>query len=201
MNARVSKQNVLALLTRGDRNRRSGLLAVAAILILLLASSCGAGEPQASAGLEEPGEVSTQGASAVAYNAVDATTGEPVSMDDLLGRPAIVSSWATWCAPCRRELPALERLHQEQPKDGLQVVIVNLDTANRDEKIINDMVEELGLTMTQWRDGADNFTMVFKGFGLPMSVLVDANGEIVHTWHGAINPDSDNVRAILADYM
>ncbi|MFA5565560.1 MAG: TlpA disulfide reductase family protein [Acidimicrobiia bacterium] len=198
MNARASKPSEFGLLARTSRRHWGGVLAVLVSLLMVLASSCSSDNQAVKPNGSGAAAGNANGDSvSVAYNAVDAVTGEAVSIDDLVGRPAMVSSWATWCAPCRRELPALERLHLEQPKDGLQVVIVNLDSSTRDETIIQKMVDDLDLTMTQWRDGDDNFTQIFKGFGVPMSVLIDSSGQIVHTWHGAINPDSEGVRSII----
>lgn len=198
MNIRASRSSELELLARAPQRHRGTILAVVVSLLVVLVSACGADSQAVKPNGSGAAAGKSSGETApIAYSAVNATTGETVSMDDLLGRPAIVSSWATWCAPCRRELPALERLHLEQPSDGLQVVIVNLDSSTRDEAIIQKMVDDLDLTMTQWRDGDDNFTQIFKGFGVPMSVLIDASGQIVHTWHGAINPDSDGVRSVI----
>lgn len=115
-------------------------------------------------------------------------------MSDLRGRPAIIASWATWCVPCRKELPALERFHQEQGADGVQVVIVNLDSAGNDTAVA-EFVEKYGLTMTQWRDADDSFTPTFKGLGIPMSVLVDHDGVVTERWYGALDPEEPKVAA------
>lgn len=129
----------------------------------------------------------------VSYRAADSNTGKPVSLAQLRGRPVLLSSWATWCAPCRKELPALERLHRAQGNDGLRVVAVNLDSDGHDADV-RAMVDELGLTMTQWHDDENTFTLKFHGFGVPMSILLDREGQIVKTWHGALHPDDPDVR-------
>lgn len=138
---------------------------------------------------------------AITYTAVDVASGDPVSLADLRGRPALLSSWTTWCVPCRVELPRLEKLHEARAADGLQVVIVNIDAPGTDEGAIAAFTGKLGLTMRQWRDPDGDFTTTFRGFALPMSVLVDASGEIVHTWHGPMNPADDDVRTALDDVL
>lgn len=164
-----------------SRHHRGGLSAVAVVLVAGLVA-CGSGNGARS---PEP---------TISYRAVDSATGKPVSLSSLRGRPALLSSWATWCAPCRKELPALERLHQAQGPDGLQVVIVNLDEPTAASGAVQKMVDELGLTMTQWKDPDGTFTTTFRGIAVPMSVLLDASGRVVEKWHGPLDPDDPDVR-------
>lgn len=154
-------------------------------------TGCG-GSGVSAAGGPETSDVTSPDAQPVSYEAVDAVTGENVSMLGLRGRPAIIASWATWCVPCRKELPALERLHRQQGEDGVQVVIVNLDSKGNDEAV-GEFVDRFGLTMSQWRDADDRFTPTFKGLGIPMSVLVDHEGVVVERWYGALDPEEPRV--------
>lgn len=70
---------------------------------------------------------------------------------------------------------------------------MNLDSDGHDADV-RAMVDELGLTMTQWHDDENTFTLKFHGFGVPMSILLDREGQIVKTWHGALHPDDPDVR-------
>lgn len=171
----------------------------AMVALVAVASSCGGGRAQGPTDTSTDADVVT-GAEPVSYEAVDAVTGKKVSMADLRGRPAIIASWATWCVPCRKELPALERLHRAQGDDGVRVVIVNLDSAGDDEAVA-EFVDQFGLTMTQWSDADDRFTPTFKGLGIPMSALVDGDGVIVERWYGALDPDDPSVADALRDVM
>lgn len=162
--------------------RRRRVFAAVTVLVALWGAACSSAP---SAG------------EAIAYEAVEAATGAPVSLADLRGRPALLSSWTTWCVPCRVELPRMEKLYEARAADGLQVVVVNIDAPGTDEAAITAFADKLGLTMPRWRDPAGDFTTVFRGFALPMSVLVDASGEVVHTWHGPMNPADDDVREVL----
>lgn len=166
---------------------------------IAVTSSCGGARAPEATGVLTDADVLAD-AEPVSYDAVDAVTGEKVSMADLRGRPAIIASWATWCVPCRKELPALERLHRAQGDDGVRVVIVNLDSGGDDDAVA-EFVDRFGLTMTQWRDADDRFTPVFKGLGIPMSALVDRDGVIVERWYGALDPDDPTVADALRDVM
>lgn len=190
-------------LTPARRGFRQLVLAV--VLVSLGAVSlagCGGSEPSTQETGTDTGsrEVAAVDYTPISYEAVDAVTGEPVSMDQLRGRPALISSWATWCAPCRKELPALERFHREQGDGGVQVVIVNLDSAGNDSAVA-DFVDEFGLTMTQWRDADDAFTRTFKGLGIPMSVLVDHEGAAVERWYGALDPEDPEVAGRIEEVL
>lgn len=176
--------------TRVIRQHRRGTLVAAVAVLTLALVACSSSQAEKAGKNEQPRPLT--------YEAVDAVTGEPVSLTDLRGRPALLASWATWCAPCRKELPRLEQLHKAQGDDGLQVVVVNLDSPGKDSATIQEIAAGYGLTMRQWRDSEDTFTVAFKGFGIPMSVLLDHRGVVVHRWYGAINPADEDVKGPIA---
>ena len=175
-------------LHRPRRDRRRALLKCA-LTVALAAPVVACGSTQ---------EKASKADSAISYRATDVGTGKAVSLATLRGRPALLSSWATWCAPCRRELPELQELHQAQGDDGLQVVVVNVDSPDVAAAEIDGMATSLGLTMPQWRDPEGDFTSTFKGFGIPMSVLIDDNGQVLKTWHGILRPNDPEVRDRIA---
>lgn len=151
--------------------RRRGALAIATAAALL--AGCGGGAGDAG----PPAD----------YAATDLATGAPVSLADLRGSPVLLSTWATWCEPCRKEMPQLERLYAERRDDGLVVVAVNVNAAGPDERRIDALVRQWGLTMPLWRDADDRVTAEFGGMGVPMSVLIGADGVERATWHGAVD--------------
>ena len=108
------------------------------------------------------------------------------STRELRGRPALLTSWATWCTECRYELPQLERLWREQRDQGLQVVAVNVDTTGGVGPP-GRAADAYGLTMPLWSDESNSFTSFFGGIGVPTSVLLDERGRIVHVWKGAVD--------------
>jgi cytochrome c-type biogenesis protein len=125
----------------------------------------------------------------IEYAAADLVTGEAVSLTTLRGGPVLLSSWATWCEPCKEELPKLEALYQQRVDDGLQMVAVNVNAAGPAEREIDNMVEQLGLTMPTWRDDENRFTVVFGGMGVPTNVLIGADGRVIQKWLGAVDVD------------
>lgn len=155
---------------------------------LALAACGGSG----GSGLDEAGA-----GEAVEYGAHDFASGAEVDVESLRGRPVLLSSWASWCPPCERELPELERLHREEA-DELQVVVVNVDEEEVDHGDLAATIERHGLTMPIWRDASGSFLETFRGVGFPIHALLDADGRVAATWIGVIDPDGAAFRDALA---
>lgn len=132
------------------------------------------------------------------YRAEDLLSGVAVDLADLRGQVVLLSGWATWCAPCRAELPDLNELYEERRDDGLIVVAVNLDAAGPSTRQVLPAVEEMGLTMPTWIDSDNDFALVFGAVSMPTNVLIDRDGVVRHTWNGAIDPDEDDVADMIA---
>jgi cytochrome c biogenesis protein CcmG/thiol:disulfide interchange protein DsbE len=126
--------------------------------------------------------------------------GARVSMADLQGRPALLTSWATWCKSCKTLLPALEQLHEDQGRTGIRVVAVNIDASGSEGDVVA-VEEQYALTMGRWRDGDNDFSQAFRAQGVPTSVLVDADGTVVHRWPGGVTLDDAETRRILEQIL
>jgi len=135
--------------------------------------------------------------------------GQPVSLRDLRGRVVVLNVWATWCAPCVQEMPALERLHRALAPEGLAVIGVNVDAAPtllegaglRLEDRVAAFVEELGLTFPIWLDSERAIEKAYRITGLPTTFVIDRNGRIVRQDRGAVAwdepPHSTQIRELL----
>lgn len=105
--------------------------------------------------------------------------GKPMSLKDFEGKLLLVNLWATWCVPCRKEMPALDTLQKDLGGDRFEVVAINLDT--RDPEKPKAFLNEIGIKSLSFF--ADSGTKSFqalraagRGFGLPTTLLVDAKG-------------------------
>jgi thiol-disulfide isomerase/thioredoxin len=130
------------------------------------------------------------------YTAVVYENGETVSVASLRGKPALLSSWATWCAECQHELPSLEQLWERREGDGLQIVAVNIDV-DTENPGIPQMISDLGMTMPVWSDPDNTYSDVFNAPGVPVSVLLDARGQVVKTWIGRTDFQAEDVSAAI----
>jgi cytochrome c-type biogenesis protein len=138
------------------------------LVILLTGLSVACSRPPSSGQL---GEV------APAYSA-PALNGESVALAGLRGQVVLLNVWATWCIPCRKELPELQQLHQELASRGLRVVGVSVDDGSAD-RAVAEFVRNFGITYTILRDPAENVSHTFAIPGVPASFLIDRNGKVV----------------------
>jgi thiol-disulfide isomerase/thioredoxin len=105
--------------------------------------------------------------------------GQPMTLADLKGRTVLLNLWATWCAPCRHEMPALDKLQADLGAKDFEVVAVNIDTRNLEKP--KAWLKEAGVTRLAYY--ADPQAKVFqdlrqigKAVGMPTTFLIDPNG-------------------------
>jgi thiol-disulfide isomerase/thioredoxin len=119
-----------------------------------------------------------------------------VSLADLQGKVVLLNSWATWCAPCLTELPDFETLHQRLHGRGLEIVGVNIDEGEVDEKVAR-LVKKIGLSFPIWRDPRNRFAKRFRVLGVPETLLIGRDGAILRRWNGPMDPaEPDNAASI-----
>jgi len=105
--------------------------------------------------------------------------GKPVTLADFKGRTILLNLWATWCVPCRAEMPLLDALEQKLGGPDFQVVAVNIDT--RDPEKPKAFLKEIGVKkLAYYADGnAKSFQelkAIGRAFGMPTTLLVDGQG-------------------------
>lgn len=153
-----------------------------------------------------PVDVGTQ---APAFTATD-MEGRPVSLDDLRGQVVLLNVWATWCGPCRDEMPSMERLHRELGPRGLKIVAVSVDAApgaatprGQPGGDVADFARQLGLTFTIWHDPAGDIQRTYRTTGVPESFIIGRDGVIQKKVIGATEWDEgshpDLLRRLLAE--
>jgi thiol-disulfide isomerase/thioredoxin len=105
--------------------------------------------------------------------------GRAMTLADLRGRVVLLNLWATWCAPCRKEMPALDRLQAEMGGAEFEVVAVNIDQRNLDRP--RAFLQEIGVTRLGWY--ADPSARIFqqlravdRAVGMPTTLLIDRDG-------------------------
>lgn len=111
-------------------------------------------------------------------------SGEPVSLSDYLGQVILVNLWATWCPPCREEMPALQDFYNQYNADGF--VLIAIDQGETSEQVI-PFVDEFNLTFPVWLDTGSQAGRIFKTMSLPSSYVIDRSGQVRLMWIGAIS--------------
>ena len=103
--------------------------------------------------------------------------GETVSLSDFRGQAVLITLWATWCPPCKEEMPTLQRLYREYREQGLVVLGVNV-TAQDDPMAISPFVEHFGLTFPILLDEQADVSAAYSLRSLPTSYFIDRDGRI-----------------------
>ncbi len=106
--------------------------------------------------------------------------GRPVSLKGFRGKVVFLNFWATWCVPCREEMPAMERLHREYGTRGLAMVAVNFQESKAEARAFAD---EFRLTFPILLDTKGAVTRSYAVRALPVTYLVDRDGKIL--WKAA----------------
>ena len=131
------------------------------------------------------------GSRAPEFRAVNLTTGHPASLGDYRRQVVLLNVWATWCAPCRVEMPSLERLHRKLAGDDFHVVAVSIDDA--DSSVVRQFARELGLTFDLLQDRTGVIQRLYQTTGVPESFVIDREGIIIKKvigaaeWDGPVN--------------
>lgn len=134
--------------------------------------------------------------------------GQAVSLSDLQGEVVLLNIWATWCPPCREEMPSMQRLHEELGPEGLKIVAVSidagqglLDPGGRRGGDIEAFAQEMGLTFEIWHDPSGRIQQTYRTTGVPETFVIDRTGHIVKKDIGGViwdtEPRKDLIRRLL----
>jgi thiol-disulfide isomerase/thioredoxin len=127
--------------------------------------------------------------------------GKAVKLSDFHGRNLLLNLWATWCVPCRQEMPSLDQLQAKRGSADFDIIAVNIDTARLDRP--KAFLNEIGVKNLAFY--ADNTAGVFqtlkqdgKVLGLPTTILVGKDGCDIGTMAGPAKWDSDDALALIS---
>jgi cytochrome c biogenesis protein CcmG/thiol:disulfide interchange protein DsbE len=132
------------------------------------------------------------GAKAPDFRAIDLATGDSVSFRERYdGTVTLVNIWATWCLPCRVEMPAMERVYRELAPRGFKIAAVSIDEGNPED--VRAFGQELELSFDMLQDRSTAVQQIFQTTGVPESFLINKDGVIVkriigaHDWSSPVN--------------
>ncbi|ETR77092.1 thiol:disulfide interchange protein [Afipia sp. P52-10] len=122
-------------------------------------------------------------------------SGAQKKLSDWRGKTVLLNLWATWCVPCRKEMPALDALQAKLGGTDFEVVAVNIDTRDLDKP--KSFLKETGITALGYFSDQkakvfQDLKMVGKAFGMPTSLLIDPNGCEIGTLAGPAEWASDD---------
>ncbi len=122
--------------------------------------------------------------------------GNYVSFEDFEGRIALVNFWATWCPPCRKEMPAIDRLNAALAGDGIVVAAVNLERNGRSKA--RSFFDDTGIEhLKLYADETNAMGRALGILGLPVTILLDRQGREIARLMGDAEWDSPEAQALL----
>ena len=135
------------------------------------------------------------GLPAPAYATVS-LAGDSVSLAQQKGKVVLLNIWATWCHPCRTEIPELRAIHERYRARGLELIGVSVDTDGTDEAIKTFMTD-FQMTFPIWRDPDERISTQFLTVGVPATFLLDRNGILRWRKTGPIAPNDTSLTAAI----
>jgi thiol-disulfide isomerase/thioredoxin len=122
--------------------------------------------------------------------------GEPLNLAQWRGKWVVVNFWATWCAPCRKEMPMLDALHDEFGGDSFEVVTIA--TTRNPPQAMLDFFEEIGVEhLPLHRDPGSTLAREMAVLGLPVTVILNPEGQEIARLTGDADWASDSARAMI----
>jgi cytochrome c-type biogenesis protein len=159
----------------------------AVLTLLLLVGSLALAGPASA----EYGEIGTE---VPDYTARSMGDSEDFSTRDARGDALLINVWATWCVPCRKEMPELQEL-SERYEGELRVVGVSIDDEGYDGEVTS-FTDNLGVTFDLARDEDRKVVRAFRTAGVPETILVDPDGTVAYRWRGPLENDDVTRRTI-----
>lgn len=125
---------------------------------------------------------------------------EPVSLSSLKGKTVIVNFWASWCKPCRKEIPELINIFNKYKDQGFEIVGINIDNEKQNA---TRFIKEFAINYTVAFDPEMNVINSYKATGMPSSFIVDKNGMVREIVYGFSDKKKEiiekNITALLAE--
>lgn len=140
------------------------------------------------------------GSTAPDFDAVQLPTGRPVQIEDYRGKVVLLNIWATWCPPCKVEMPSMESLSHKLAGTDFRLVAVSVD--EDDSSVVNKFVKDMGLTFEILHNRDGSIRRIYQTTGVPESFVIDRDGVIVKKVIGAADwnaPVNENLIRRLLD--
>lgn len=118
---------------------------------------------------------------------LETVEGETVRLSDLQGEKVLLNFWATWCPPCRAEMPDMQKLHEEE--HDFVILAVNLTETEQSFEDVEDFLEEFGITFQILIDETTEVSSEYNAFALPTSYFINTDGTIHRKTIGTLNYD------------
>ena len=168
----------------GERYLRKNMIGIAIIAVLVVIFFINLSEDKTAVKVKKEKESDQQPSSVQeeeAQKAVDFTlpslTGDEITLSALRGKTVIINLWATWCPPCRQEMPHMQKFYEEHQEE-VEILAVNLTSEDYGKERVAQFVSEFELTFPVLLDYTGEVGKLYKAFTIPTSYVIDKHGMI-----------------------
>ena len=166
-----------------DGRLKTILVAILALLLVsgLVMAGCASSAPSASAEGTEVGKLAPD-------FQLPGLDGQMVSLSDFRGKVVLLNFWATWCGPCRAEMPFLQQVHEERSGEGLVILAVNIGESQSE---VEEFMESLNLSFLTVLDTSQKVARQYNIRGIPTTFFIDKDGVIQDFKIGSFSSKSE----------
>lgn len=119
-------------------------------------------------------------------------SGKNVRLSDLRGRVVMLNFWASWCGPCRQEMPLLDKLSQRYGPAGFDLIGINVDA---DQKLADRVLKEIPVSFDVLYDPTSKVSELYKVDVMPSTILIDCDGNLNYLHRGYVSGDEKTYKA------
>ncbi|SOC21663.1 peroxiredoxin [Ureibacillus xyleni] len=113
--------------------------------------------------------------------------GTHINLSDLRGKIVILNFWATWCPPCRAEMPHMQNFYEKNKDNGVEIIAVNLTALDEGKQAVEKFINEYGLTFPVVLDESGSVGKLYEILTIPTSYIIDAKGRIFQKFVGSMD--------------
>lgn len=116
--------------------------------------------------------------------------GKEVTLSELQGKKVILNFWATWCPPCRAEMPDMEKFYKEYKDKNVEILAINFTTSEKNPEDVKKFIKDFGITFPVLLDEENIVNDIYQPQGIPNSFFIDSKGVAQYHIIGPVNYDS-----------
>lgn len=124
--------------------------------------------------------------------------GNNIRLSELKGQIVLVNFWASWCGPCRKELPAFEKLYQKYQPLGVTILAVNVDD---DPAKANELLSEVNISYPVLYDNDQKISELYKVSAMPSTYFINRDGELVNTHRSFKEGDEKKYKKLIKELI
>lgn len=166
------------------------------LVVVALFSLCACNRNESGMSRKQPAPSEFHPVPDVIVNSLD---GKPLKLSDLKGKVVLLNFWATWCPPCREEIPSMVKLNKLMAGKPFQMVAISIDEGGK--PAIESYFQTSGMTLPAYTDPDNRAAKAYGITGVPESYIIDKNGLLIKKVIGPMSWDSPEVISFLEERM